>query len=186
MGKNTLYLSVPWLKSLKTCETDYAFRRLACFLQPLAKYRLPMFLHFLSQTRDRGISCCHTALERFQHKNYLYSAMYKELQYHLTHVQQVLQHWLKVFWAESCMCRIAFALSFCSVPVHSSLSYLWSRFELQLDLFLFADICISFSSVHLLIVSADPFLYFASFCLFVVLFLADGPFAMTWISVLLR
>lgn len=122
-----------------------------------------MFLHFLSQTRDRGMSCCHTALERFQHKTYLYSAVYKGLQYHVTRMQQLLQHWLKVFWAESCMCRIAFALPFCSVPAHRSLTYLWSWFELQPDLFLFADICISLSSLHLLIVSADPFLCFTSF-----------------------
>lgn len=143
MGKNTLYLSVPCQKSLKTCERDYAFRRLACFLQPLAKYKLPMFLHFLSQTRIRGVSCCHTALERFQHKNYLYSAVHKELQYHLTCNRYCSTGWKSPEQNPACVglhLHCPFALFQCTarwVTCGLDLNYNWISFCLPTFVFPF-------------------------------------------------
>lgn len=83
--------------------------------------------------------------------------------------------------AQSLKRKISFALSFLSVLMCRSLTYLWSWFRFQLLLFLFADICISLPSLHLLIESSDPFLCFSHFCLFIVLFLTDWPFAMIWL-----
>lgn len=93
----TLYPPVPWQVSLETYQkTVTSSEDLLAFPSSL---QVTSYWYFsvVPLEIETGMSCCHGALKRCQHKISSYSALYKELQYYLTRVQQLLQHWLKVF-----------------------------------------------------------------------------------------